>query len=70
MANYEYRILQRRERWTMGAPYDEWTRATYRDFDDSASARGELAQLQGMNPAAEYRLLRRAKVQAWKDIRV
>lgn len=69
MSNFEYRILRRRSRWVMADPYDEWYRPVYRDFDTSAEARLELAACLAVSPG-EYRLQRRPKTQAWKDIRV
>lgn len=65
---YEYRILQKRRRWTMNHIYDEWFRPTGRDFQNSQSAKNILKMLREENPEDEFKLQRRPCIQEWEDV--
>jgi hypothetical protein len=65
---YEYRIVQRRARWAMGNPYDEWFQPLARDFGSSDDAVQAFETLRAERPDEDIKLQWRRKVQEWRDL--
>jgi hypothetical protein len=68
VSQYEYRLLQRRQRWVMSAPYDEWFRPWPRDYPTLAEARGQMRYWQDKAPEAEFKIQRRPPIRDWEDV--
>lgn len=72
MTIYEWRLLQRRERWTMGCPYEEWFRPIPWDYSDKGIAVAALKRWRELNPDNDFKLQSRVKptIREWKDLKV
>lgn len=62
---YEFRILAKRARWTMGNPYEEWYRPTGVDYQDEDLA---VATFTDNLPFHDgLKIQRRPKIEDWSD---
>lgn len=69
MTNTEWRVLERRDRWTMDNHYQEWIPAHVRLFAAAAEARRFLIGCRTDFPERVFKMQSRPKIQEWKDLR-